>query len=185
MAEPILQPKGDCIPQFFTDSVKLGFRSEQEGRPIYEEREFVKILIPGDRLNAVVEPVSAAHKDRWPEAYKAFRAGLEMPVEGTPLKEWPQVNSSQVKELAHFNIHTLEHLAGLNDIQLQHMMMGGRTLREQARKTLEVAAAGTAPLARLVTENMNLKDEVVRLTRERDEALALAAQHRAAAPAPA
>lgn len=169
MAE-LLKERGKAIPQFFVEPVEQVFRSQQEGHPIFEDREFVRIIIPGDRLASAVEPVSDEHRARWPEAYAAFKAGMEAPLEGTPLREWPLITASQAKELAHFNIFTVEHLAAVNDTQLQHLGMGMRTLRENAKKTLEIAASGTAPLARLVNDNLNLRDENERLKRELGEA---------------
>lgn len=166
----LLEKRGNAIPQFFLEPVKLEFKSQQEGRPYFEDREFVRILIPGDRLSSAVEPVNDEHRARWPEVYAAFKAGTEAPLEGTPLREWPQITQSHVKELAHFNIATLEQLAGVNDAQLQHLGPGMRTLRENAKKTLEIAASGTAPLARLVSENLHLRDENTRLTRDLGDA---------------
>lgn len=158
----LMQPKGNAFPQFFTEPVKLEFQSAQEGRPIYEEREFVRIMIPGDRLSSPVERVSDEHKTRWPAEYKAFKDGLETPVEGVPLREWPQVNHSRVKELAHFNIHTVEQLAGVSDAHLNNLGMGARELRERAKLFLEVAAKGTGPLDRLMRRNEDLEAEGVR-----------------------
>ena len=145
MADELMQPKGAAIPEFFTEAVKLEFKSQQEGRPIYEEREFVRILMPGDRLSAPVEPVNDDHKARWPKEYAAFKAGIEAPIEGIPLKQWPQVNTSRVKELAHFNIHTVEQMASVSDAHIQNLGMGARELRERAKLFLEVAAKGDRP----------------------------------------
>jgi hypothetical protein len=165
-------PRAPAIPRFKTEAVHLPFRSRTAGRPIYEDREFVEILIPGDRRSMAVEPVTDEHKTRWPDAYAAFRAGRETPLEGTPLADWPNsaLTRSKVEELAYFNIRTVEHLAAVNDAQLGNIGMGARELRQAARAFLEVARTGTGPLERLVSENLSLKDEVERLERALDEA---------------
>ena len=167
-------PKAPAIPRFKTEAVHLPFRSKEAGRPIYEDREFVEILIPGDRRSMAVEPVSDEHKARWPKEYEAFRAGKEAPLEGTPLADWPNssLTRARVEELAHFNIRTVEHLAQVNDTQLGNLGMGARALREAARKFLEVSRAGTGPLERLVSENLDLKDDNARLAAELAEAQA-------------
>jgi hypothetical protein len=161
-------PKSPAIPQFFTEAVKLEWKSRQEGRPIFEDREFVRILIPGDRRSMAVEPVGEAHKGRWPREYEAFRAGREAPVEGTPLSEWPvsMMSPARVQELAWFNLRTVEQLAAVNDVQLQSLGMGARELRERARTWLEVAAKGAGPIERLISRNEELTLETERLTRE-------------------
>ena len=165
-------PKPPAIPRFKTEAVHLPFRSKEAGRPIYEDREFVEILIPGDRRSMAVEAVSDAHKVRWPKEYAAFRAGQEPPLEGTPLADWPNssLTRARVEELAYFNIRTVEHLAQVNDAQLANLGMGARALREAAAKFLEVARHGTGPLERLVAENLTLKDENARLERALAEA---------------
>ena len=165
-------PKSPAIPQFFTEAVKLEWKSRQEGRPIFEDREFVRIIIPGDRRSMAVEPVGEAHKQRWPREYEAFRAGREAPLEGTPLSEWPvsMMSPARVQELAYFNLRTVEQLAAVNDAQLQGLGMGARELRERARTWLEVAAKGAAPIERLISRNEELTREAERLTRELTEA---------------
>jgi len=179
-------PRAPAIPRFKTEAVHLPFRSRAAGRPIYEDREFVEIIIPGDRRSMAVEPVTDEHKARWPAAYEAFRAGREAPLAGTPLADWPNssLTRARVAELAWFNIRTVEHLAEVNDAQLANLGMGARELRQAARTFLEVSASGTAPLERLVTENLTLKDEVERLERDLNAANArLAAQTKESADA--
>lgn len=161
-------PKSPAIPQFFTEAVKLEWKSQQEGRPIFEDREFVRILIPGDRRSMAVEPVRDEHRRRWPREYEAFKIGLEPPQEGTPLGEWPVslMTPARVQELAYFNIKSVEQLAGVNDAQLQSLGMGARELRERAKTWLEVARTGAAPLERLIAKTEDQAREIERLTRE-------------------
>ncbi|HEY5412901.1 MAG TPA: hypothetical protein VIJ94_19465 [Caulobacteraceae bacterium] len=161
-------PKSPAIPQFFTEAVKLEWKSRQEGRPIFEDREFVRIIIPGDRRSMAVEPVGDGHKQRWPAEYQAFTAGREAPLQGTPLSEWPVslMGPARVQELAYFNLRTVEQMAAVNDAQLQNLGMGARELRERARTWLEVAEKGAAPIERLISRNEELARETERLTRE-------------------
>jgi len=171
------RPKTPAIPRFYVEPVYLEFKSKQDGKPCYEEREFVQILIPGDRRSSPVEPVNDEHKARWPKEYEAFKQGREPPLEGTPLTEWPcaLLNTARVVELAYHNIKTLEQLAAVNDANLQNLGMGAYELRERARKSLDVAKNGTAPLERLISRNEELVRENERLTRELTEANARAA----------
>ena len=169
LATPDLNgPKKPAIARFHVKAVEQTFRSQQEGRPIYEEQEFVEILIPGDRRSMVVERVNDEHKARWPREYEAFKAGREAPLEGTPLRNWPnsQMTTARVEELVYFNIRTVEELAAVSDLHLPNLGMGGRSLRQAAITFLEVSAKGTAPLERMVAENFRLTDENERLSRD-------------------
>ena len=161
-------PKSPAIPRFHVKPVKMEFASTQAGRPIFEDREFVDIIIPGDRRALAHEPVNEDHRSRWPREYEAFKVGRETPVEGTPLSEWPsaRMNRSRVEELAYFNIRTVEQLAGVNDAQLQNLGMGSRTEREAARTFLEVARTGTGPLEKMLAKIEDQGREIERLTRE-------------------
>ena len=154
------------IPEFVVEAVKLEHRSQQEGRPIYEDREFVNIMIVGQRGATVHEPVNDEHKMRWPKEYAAFKAGRELPPEGTPLAEWPDstMTKARVMELAFFNIRTVEDLAAVHDNALGNLGMGARELREKARTFLEIALHGTGPIERLVMGKAEAEREVVRLT---------------------
>lgn len=151
-----------AIPRFYSKPVELTFRSQQEGRPVYEDRDFVEILIPGDRRSQVHEPVTAEHQQRWPAEWKAFQEGREAPLEGTPLTSWPPINRARAEELAYFNVRTVEQLAAIDDAKLANLGMGARELRGTAQKFLEAAAKGTGPLERMVSENFRMKDELAR-----------------------
>ena len=161
-------PKSPAIPRFHVKPVKLEFASSQAGRPIFEDREFVDIIIPGDRRALAHEPVSEDHRSRWPREYEAFKVGREAPLEGTPLSEWPSARMSRarVEELAYFNIRTVEQLAGVNDAQLPNLGMGSRSEREAARTFLEVARTGTGPLEKMLAKIEDQGREIERLSRD-------------------
>lgn len=150
MSEQLLEQKGAAIPQFFVDVVPSPFRTEQEGRPCFDELESVRVFVPGDRNSAPVLRVNDEVKNRWPKQYQAFKDGMELPLEGTPLAEWPPISRSQVEEFAHFHIRTVEQLASVHDGNIAKMPMGTRSLVQQAKAFVDVAANGTAPIAKLV-----------------------------------
>lgn len=132
--------------RFYLRPVLQELKSAQAGRPIYEDREYVEITVPGNRGSVHDTPVKEEHRRRWPTLYRAFKDGQEAPSEGTPLLEWPALSRSQVEELAHFHVRTVEQLAGLPDDALGRVVaMGGFALREKAQRFLD-HAAGLAPL---------------------------------------
>lgn len=162
-----------AVPRFFTEPEHMGAKSREAGRPIYEDREMVEIIIPGDMRAKAVELVNDEHRQRWPKEYRAFKAGEEAPLEGTPLKNWPPLTAARVRELAYLEIKTVEHLAGLNDAVVQRLGMGAYAEREAAKKFLEVARTGTGPLMkmleaieRLTAENTTLKSQNAALVAE-------------------
>lgn len=115
---------------------------EGAGRPIYEDMEFVEISVPGDKTSVVDRPVRPEDKRQYAEQYKAFKAGNEEQLTGTPLSQWPVCSRAQVKELEFFHIRTVEQLAEVSDGNLQQVGPI-RALRDRARGWLE-AAKGNA-----------------------------------------
>lgn len=148
------------IAEFFADPVYMEALSKEEGRPKYEGREFVRIIIPGNRGSVVVQPVTDDVKARYPAQYEAFKKGLEAIPDGTPLTEWPPITRSMAKEYGHFHVYTVEHLAGLNDNQIQQMPMGARELVKAARLFLDAAEHGTGPLLKIIAKNAEMEAKV-------------------------
>lgn len=158
------KPKDRTIPRFHVQTIKMEHASTQAGRGIYEDREFVEIIVPGNRNSIVCEPVSEEHKARWPDAYKAFKEGREIPLEGTPLANWPPMSRARVEEWAYLKVRSVEDLAGVSDAVLARVGMGAYQERETARKFLEVARTGTGPLERLLADNQRMASEIKLLT---------------------
>ena len=125
---------------FYNKAIRNNFESNKAGRPIFVERPFVKIIVPGDRLNQVDSPVYPYHKMRFPELWAKFEAGMEQPETGTPLKEMPWISIAIAEELAAFQIRTVEQLAGLNDA-LTTKIMGVGMLKQKAQAFLDAAEA--------------------------------------------
>lgn len=136
-------------------------RSASEGRPIYEEAEFVTIMVPGDRDNVVVRQVTEADKARFPRQYAHWKnTGLESET-GTPLAAVPWLTKALVEELKHFNVRTVEQLANLSDGNAAKFM-GIQVLKQKAQAYLS-AAAGGAPLEKMQAELAKRDNEVATL----------------------
>lgn len=147
------------MPRFYMRPVQNAFRSKQEGRPIFDDVEYVEILIPGQK-STVDERVKDEHRDRWPRQYEAFKAGQEAAQDGWALEEWPGLTRSQVEELKFFHVRTVETLAALDDGALAKVFpMGGFAIREKAQRDL-AAAAGSAPTDALAAENAQLREKM-------------------------
>lgn len=110
--------------------------SREQKRPIFEMRDYIRIVVPGDQTTTVHRPIRESDKIRFPRQWEAYKAGKEAQVTGFPLTEWGQMTRAQCDELAYFKIQTVEQLAGLADNLLQRFP-GLSTLRDQAKLYLE------------------------------------------------
>lgn len=160
----------NAIPRFFLKAVRNAFQSKAEGREVWEDQEYVEIIVPGETKNIAVRKVKDADRDRWPRQYMAFKESRETPAEGTPLEEWAAVSASQVMELKSHHIRTVEHLAGLSDAQLAKCVpMGGHALRDRAQRFIQQVDA-EKPVAELTQQVEALKAEIARLKESKDAA---------------
>jgi hypothetical protein len=149
--------------EFRKEPVHMEFLSTEAGRPIYEDRDFIKLYVPGDKTKVVDRPVKLevwgdvpSDPQRFPRQWEAFKSGNAAAMTGTPLTEWPLITGAQRAMLAAANIHTLEQLAAVHDGALDGLGHGGRMLRDQAVARL-ASAQDDAFQTKMVAENSELK----------------------------
>lgn len=136
-------------------------KSAAEGRPIFDDREYVKIQVPGDKDSIVDRPVTEIDRRRFADKYAAFKAGRSQALSGTPLTAVAWMSKSRVRELEHFGVRTLEQLANMSDEAAQKFM-GINMLRSHARDHL-AAAAEMAPVISMRTEIEAKDNEIATL----------------------
>jgi len=124
--------------------------SAKEGRPIYKDRVYVMIIVPGDKDSIVHRPAYEMDFKRFPKQYAAFRNKETQAVQGTPLKLVPWLTNSQIKELAYFNVHTVEQLSDVSD-NLAPNFHGLQKFKKMAKDFLK-AASDAAPLTEMRTQ---------------------------------
>lgn len=133
------------------------YKSEQEGRPIYDEDEVVAIRVIGSR-DEVSHIVTDEIRREYREQYSKWKAGHEAPVSGTPLEEWPKASSSFIDEMRLYGVRTVEELSALSD-GIVSSNPGWMTMRTQAQAWLE-AAGDSAAVTRYASENEALKAQL-------------------------
>lgn len=150
--------------------------SEKEGRPIYKDREYVEIRTPGNQTNVIQRPVTDMDKQRFRDAYRAFKAGEEEQTIGTPLSEVTWITRSQVEELTHLRIRTLEHLATVDD-SVCNRFAGLYKLKQRAAAAVEQSAK-SAPFLQLQHENEELQNRLAALEQTvKEQSAIIAAQN--------
>lgn len=143
-------------------------KSKVEGRPIYSPKEYVTIMVPGDKNNIVSRPVSDLERRRFASKYAAFKAGQQQAETGTPLETVAWISREQVEELKFFNVRSLEHLADLADMHAQRFM-GINSLRQKARDAIALAKEN-APALKL-KEELRTRDAQIAEMQEQIRAL--------------
>ncbi len=126
----------NLLVKFFTQQKEDKTASLKEGRPIFKDVEYVDIKVPGQRSGGACRPATYRDKQRFPRHYAAYKQRVEMPMEGTPLSEWPLMSRSQVEELSYHNVKTVEQLVGMSD-SAASQFMGMNTLKAKGKMWLE------------------------------------------------
>jgi hypothetical protein len=143
---------------FFMHPLQNKAKSLEEGRPIFVDTEYVRIMVPGDKGNIIMREVRDTDRQRFSKQYQAFKNDEAEIVEGTPLDKWNLISQAQVEELKYFGIRTVENLANVTDTNAQKFM-GINLLRDKARQYIEAASA-EAPIAQLQDE-LSQRDSVI------------------------
>lgn len=152
-------PQSGTFAEFYMEAVEFKAESEKEGRPVFKEIPYIRLMVVGDRNNILETKATDYYKQRYPREWKAFQDREQGTIVGTPLSQWPQITKSQVKEAEFFNIKTVEQLSEVSDSALQKIGMGWMELRMKARNYLEAAKSDSFKSAQ-AAENERLRQEI-------------------------
>jgi hypothetical protein len=143
----INNPDSRLWVQFYRKPIENSYQSQLQQRPVFDDVDFVKIMVPGDKLSIIDTPVRDDHKKRFPVQWADYKNRTEgqSGISGTPITEWPRISAAQAEELRALKFYTVESIASASDAQLQHIgMIAGTsafTFRDDARRFLSLALA--------------------------------------------
>jgi hypothetical protein len=158
----------NLLVKFFIKQREDKDATQSEGRPIFKDTEYIEIRVPGKRDAQACRPATGRDKARFPRHYDAFKSRTEMPEEGTPLFEWPQISRSMVETLSFMQIKTVEQLVNAADNNLS-AIHGGIALKQRAQEFLKYAdqtkliAEKEALTAQLASQDEQLKSQAAQL----------------------
>jgi len=137
--------------RFFKKAYQDMDQTRAQGRPIFDEGEYMQLMVPGDRNHVIVRPISEDDKHRFAKQYEDWKKNnSDEGIIGTTLEAWNQMSLSQIEEFRYFGVRTVEHMASLRD-DVMLKMPGAIKLKEQAQIFLDAAKAA-APLAAVQEE---------------------------------
>lgn len=173
---------------FYKRSMKQDDASNEAGRPIFKEFDFIRICVPGDSLTEIDTYAQESHKSRFPRQWAHYQnqVGNQEQIVGTPVEEWTIISRSQADELKGIKFATVESIANASDLHLQRIgMIAGMnpyTFRDKAKAFLNLAdQVGETnqreeELAKLRQENVAIKAEAdAKLAKQQEQIDALMA----------
>ena len=154
--------RGKMAVFFHAVQVKNNFKTELEKRPIFEERIFLKKLVPGDSTLVVDRPMRESDMEEFPIEWARFEQKKEQKVAGTPIDAWSAVSDTQKAEFKALNIFTIDQFANLPDVA-GDKIMGFNDLRSKAR-TFIMAAQDSQMMDKIRAEmDKKLEDQEAEL----------------------
>lgn len=163
--------------RFYERALQNNFRSEQEGRPIFDTVVFIEIHTPGNQLNIIDRPKNRHDELRFPKqwAYYVNTHSDDPAKQGTPLSQWPLLDVAKVEMLRAQKFFTVEQIAYASDEQIMHLgMLVGMsplTFRDKAKAYLEVARDASA-VSKRETELKAAEERIAKMETEHKQEIA-------------
>ena len=102
-------------------------------------REMIKFLRPPEEITEEEQNKAEKYmymREIWRQvepAYNAWKAGNEIPLDGTPLSAWAGVTPEQIEVLRPAGVKTVQNLANMTESQMNKIMLPGlRNLKSTA-----------------------------------------------------
>jgi len=145
--------------RFFTKAAQDSEQTALQGRPIFKDVDYIQIVLPGDRSNTIVRPISDTDRGRFEKQYEHWKKTKEEEMlQGTPLEAWGIMSLAQIEEFRYFGVRTIDQMASLRD-DICGKIMGATPLKQKALVFLELAKEG-APLKAMQLE-LGKRDEQI------------------------
>jgi transposase-like protein len=148
---------------FGVKSQAISFRQKAmpNNKGDYDVVEYIRVVNPGDTPIEVV--VDDTHRQRYAEAYDAWKSGREHLVKGTPLDESGAFEPEVTMTLQGEGFVTLEQVSEATDGYCKTARM--REWRERARKLIDTKKSASL-VSRLESEIAVAKEELEELRAE-------------------
>jgi len=159
---------------FFSEAVQNESQTLEQGRPIFDDVDMIRIMYPGSK-DTTVGVAHYGYQQRFPKQWAQYKAEQDQTTSGTPLSSVPWLTKAQVAEMLAMNLRSVEQLAGMPDNVAQRFM-NHHALKQQAQAYLD-AAAGAAPLLKMTAELSKRDEQIAEL--QAQMATLLAAQPKA------
>jgi exonuclease VII small subunit len=122
--------------KFHKKAIHNKFKSEQEGRQVYEDVDWINIKIPGDRTSEVSRKVREEDKERFEYQWNNYINKQESLANGTPVDVLPGISPAQAANLKAIKVETIEQLSNLHEKAIKNLFEG-RELVKSAEKFLK------------------------------------------------
>lgn len=147
--------------RFEKRSRRNAYKSDLEGRPVYEPVDYVRIKQPAER-DEWVGPVTEAHKHRFPRQWEQYQKEAEQTPEGTPVELLFPNEPHVIELMLDLKIQTIEQLATITEGGIERLGMQGRKYVTKAQAAMDKSEA-LKEVTKLTRELADAQDELATL----------------------
>lgn len=162
--------------RFYKHAELNSFKSQKAGRKMFEDKVYVRIQSPANRLNIIERAASDEDKLRFARQYQLFLQGAEQMTQGTPVGELPGITPARALELKALKVETVEQLADLADNTVNLLGTGGQQIKQQARRYLDRLANSEALSDQVRAQDAKITELMRQLAELQANNIAAAAQ---------
>jgi len=130
------------VVMFYVKPVRNPSKSAESGRPYFDDKVFVRIHPPGERLNIVEREATDTDKRRFPMQWNQFVQNAPQTADGTPIDFLFADKPSVAAALKASGVHTVEQCGALSAHAIESIGMGAQQWVNEAMRYLEVANKG-------------------------------------------
>lgn len=127
---------------FYLKGVRNQAKSEELSRPYFDDKVYVRIHPPGERLNIIDREATRGDMQRFPIQYQQFRENAPQVSDGTPIDMLFAASPATSAALRASGVHTVEQCAELSAHAIETIGMGAQQWVNNAKRYLEVANKG-------------------------------------------
>ena len=154
--------------RFFIKAWQDMAKTQEVGRPIFRDVEYIQIITPGDRNQIIVRPVAPGDLSRFGQQYDHWKkTNNNDAVVGTPLEAWNILSLSQIEEYRYFGVRTIEHMAELRD-DVAIKITGAVQLKQKAQAFMAILKE-EAPMKKVQAELDKRDNEIETLRKAVEE----------------
>jgi hypothetical protein len=130
------------VVMFYQRPVRNPAKSAETGRPMFDNKIYVKIHPPGERLNIVDKEATQNEQRRFPMQWAQFQTNRPQVSDGTPIDMLFAANPAVAEMLKASGVHTVEQCAKLSAHAIESIGMGAQQWVNDAVRYMEVADKG-------------------------------------------
>jgi hypothetical protein len=130
------------VVMFYMKPVQNPGKSAEAGRPYFDDKIYVRIHPPGERLNIIDREANEQDKRRFPMQWVQFNENRPQLSDGTPIDMLFSHSPAIAAALKASGVHTVEQCAKLSAHAIEQIGMGAQQWSNDAQRYLEVANKG-------------------------------------------